>query len=129
MEVHSGKIDLWQGCHKMGEGSSKIVPLGADVSLALKNRGFFNVLDDTLCPVSPSLEAVRCKGDFSNSRAALLECGFPESDYADVFGVLMSLGAFCDCEVLYNVAEEDRLKSRYWKTQHSTLGQSDSRAS
>ncbi len=27
MEVHSGKIDLWQGCHKMGEESSKIVPL------------------------------------------------------------------------------------------------------
>jgi hypothetical protein len=27
--MHSGKIDLWQGCHKMGEKSSKIVPLGA----------------------------------------------------------------------------------------------------
>ena len=90
-----------------------IASITPDASLALKNRGFFNVLDDTLCPVSPSLEAVRCKADFSNSRAALLACGFPESDYADVFGVLMSLGAFCDCEVLYNVAEENRLKSRY----------------
>ena len=100
-----------------------------DVSLALKNRWFFNVLDDTLCPVLPNLEAVRCQGDFSNSKAALLACGFPESDCDDVFGVLMSLGAFCDCEVLYNVAEANRLKSRYWKNWHSTLGQSDSHAS
>jgi hypothetical protein len=63
--------------------------------------------------VLPNLEAVRCQGDFSNSKAALLACGFPESDYDDVFGVLMSLGAFGDCEVLYNVAEANRLKSRY----------------
>jgi len=27
--MHSGKIDLWQGCHRMGEKRSKIVPLGA----------------------------------------------------------------------------------------------------
>jgi hypothetical protein len=63
----------------------------------------------------PNLEAVRCQGDFSNSKVALLEWGFPESDCDDVFDVLISLGAFCDCEVLYNVAEANRLKSRYCK--------------
>jgi len=105
---------------------SSITP---DVSLALKNRGFFKVLDDTLCPVSPDLEGVRCKGDFSNSKSALLACGFPESDYDDVFGVLMALGAYCDCEVLYNAAEANRLKVRYWKTQHAALRQSNSQVS
>ncbi len=99
------------------------------VSLALKNRGFFKVLDDTLCPISPDLEVVRCQGDFSNSKAALLASAFPESDHDDVFGVLMALGAYCDCEVLYNVAEDNRLKAQYWKFRHSTLGQSDSQVS
>jgi hypothetical protein len=32
MEVHFGKIDLWQGCHEMDEEISKIVPLGAPLS-------------------------------------------------------------------------------------------------
>jgi hypothetical protein len=105
---------------------SSITP---DVSQALKNRGFFKVLDDTLCPISLALEGVRCKGDFSNSKAALLASGFPESDHDDVFGVLMALGAYCDCEVLYNVAEDNRLKAQYWKFRHTTLGQSDSQVS
>jgi hypothetical protein len=29
--------------------------------------------------------------------------------------VLAARGGFCDCEVLYNAAEESRLKSEYWK--------------
>jgi len=103
---------------------SSITP---DVSRALKNRGFFKVLDDTLCPISPD-QVVRCTGDFSNSKAALLVCGFPESDYGEVFGVLMALGAYCDCEVLYNTAEDNRLKAQYWKSRHTALGQSDSQA-
>jgi hypothetical protein len=72
---------------------------------------------------------MRCKGDFSNSKAALLASGFPESDHDDVLGVLMALGAYCDCEVLYNVAEDNRLKAQYWKFRHTTLGQSDSHVS
>jgi hypothetical protein len=105
---------------------SSITP---DVSQALKNRGFFKALDDTLCRISSDLKVARCKGDFSNSKAALLASGFPESDHDDVFGVLMALGAYCDCEVLYNVAEDNRLKAQYWKFRHTTLGQSDSQVS
>ena len=66
----------------------------------------------------------------TSSTEPLLASGFQERDYDDVFGVLMSLGAFCDCEILYDEAEEvNRLKSRYWKTRHSTLVQSDSQMS
>lgn len=25
------------------------------------------------------------------------------------------MGGFCDCEILYNVAEESHFKSKYWK--------------
>jgi hypothetical protein len=32
-----------------------------------------------------------------------------------VFHVLMAQGAFCDCEILYNIATESRLKSQYWQ--------------
>jgi hypothetical protein len=99
------------------------------VSLVLKNRGFFKVLDDTLCPISPDLEVVQCKGDFSNSKAALLACGFSGGDYDDVFGVLMAIGAYCDCEALYNVAGDNRVKAQYWKFRHTTLRQSDSQVS
>jgi len=35
-------------------------------------------------------------------------------DVRDVLDVLRSQGACCDCEVLYNVAENSRLKARYW---------------
>jgi hypothetical protein len=27
------------------------------------------------------------------------------------------MGGCCDCEILYNVAGESRLKSRYWKAE------------
>src|SRR3989442_772083 len=36
-EVDSGKTDLWHGCHKIGEESSKIVPLGAPCSSILQS--------------------------------------------------------------------------------------------
>jgi hypothetical protein len=33
----------------------------------------------------------------------------------DVLAVMRFSGGCCDCEILYNVAEESRLKSEYWK--------------
>ena len=38
-----------------------------------------------------------------------------ESDWSDVFHVVMGQGAFCDCEILYNAAPESLLKSQYWQ--------------
>jgi Protein of unknown function (DUF2695) len=39
------------------------------------------------------------------------------TDLDDIFAVLQSKGGFCDCEVLYNVAETSRLKAKYWRSQ------------
>jgi hypothetical protein len=40
--------------------------------------------------------------------------GFYESEYFDVFSVLMSKGGYCDCEILYNVADGSEFARRYW---------------
>jgi hypothetical protein len=57
--MHSGKIDLWQGCHKMGEKSS-IVPLGAPLSPVVRLRlGRINI-----AIVSPVISCISCKSDF-----------------------------------------------------------------
>jgi hypothetical protein len=42
-------------------------------------------------------------------------------DISDVLAVLRSKGGCCDCEVLYNGAEEGRLKTKYWKSRHAGL--------
>ena len=41
--------------------------------------------------------------------------GFSRDDLEDTFAVLKPKGEFCDCEVLYNVAEFSRLKAQYWR--------------
>ncbi len=51
------------------------------------------------------------------AKQALHACEFEESEWSDVFHVLMEQGAFCDCEILYNAAEDSRLKARYWKAE------------
>jgi hypothetical protein len=39
----------------------------------------------------------------------------------DVLAVLQSRGACCDCEVLYNVADESRMKAEKWKSEFEQL--------
>lgn len=53
---------------------------------------------------------------FAISESILKSLGFDDSDVTDVLSVLKSLGACCDCEVLYNVALNNRLKTRYWQS-------------
>jgi hypothetical protein len=43
----------------------------------------------------------------------LLKQGFKDDEFFEVFHVLMRQGGFCDCEILYNVAEQSRLKAEY----------------
>jgi hypothetical protein len=75
---------------------------------------FFEHLDDAMCPEEPARERGQCWGDFRNSRPILVNRGFKEEEFFDVFHVLMRQGGFCDCEILYNVVEENRLKAEYW---------------
>jgi hypothetical protein len=88
-----------------------------DVLAALKRTEYYQALDDVLCPTSNQTAKV-CEGDFAISKSLLLSRGFSDSDLDDVFNVLMLHGAFCDCEILYNIAEESRLKSQHWKREH-----------
>jgi hypothetical protein len=95
-----------------------IADITPDVLASLLSAGFFSVLDDLFSPVDGSAGQA-CHGDFRNSKSLLPELGFSESDFCDIFDVLMGQGGFCDCEILYNAAESSRLKARYWKARAS----------
>jgi len=85
-----------------------------NVVKCLQASKFFELLDDVLCPQAAGGERAQCWGDFRNSRPLLLNRGFKEDEFFDVFHVLMRQGGFCDCEILYNVVEESRLNAEYW---------------
>ena len=85
-----------------------------DVMRCLAGARFFELLDDAMCPEDADQQRCQCWGDFRNSRPILLSRGFKEEELFDVFHVLMRQGGFCDCEILYNVVEESRLKAEYW---------------
>jgi hypothetical protein len=91
-----------------------IVGITPDVMSCLTAAGFFSTLDNLLSPVDGS-SGQSCHGDFRNSKSILSSLGFAESDFCDVFDVLMGQGGFCDCEILYNAAESSRLKAHYWQ--------------
>lgn len=92
-----------------------IVSITRDVVGALQEKGFFAALDEMLCPKSSATKAQTCAGDFRYAKQALQLCGFEESEWSDVFHVLMAQGAFCDCEILCNAATESRLKTQRWQ--------------
>ena len=96
-----------------------IAAIAPDVLRSLQESRFFAALDELLCPVNGNSEPQPCAGDFRQAKQALQICGFEESDWSDVFHVLMEQGGFCDCEILYNAADESRSKARHWKAQYS----------
>ena len=88
----------------------------------LVNKHFFKILDDRMCPIDSLKTPQICMDDFSISKKILKELGFKDesSEYDemfDIFSVLMNNGAFCDCEILYNIPITNRLKTKYWETQ------------
>ena len=87
--------------------------ISKNVLRVLTERGFFEQLDDTMLVEAQADGTAKCSGGFALSKDILHGSGFPETDYFDVFHVLMAKGAFCDCEILYNVAEESNLRKRY----------------
>ena len=58
-----------------------------------------------------------CAGDYILAKRVLQAGAFDSADWDDIFNVLRTQGACCDCEILYNVAESSRLKAQYWKSQ------------
>jgi len=106
------------------------------VMKALKKSNFFISLDDLMAPNDVSKEGLPCHGDFDLTKQVLKEKGFKEKGFKekgkideifDICHVLMSEGAYCDCEVLYNVSDENRLKARYWKQRSKDMGSAQQR--
>ena len=92
-----------------------ISSIKSDVMKYLCGVGFFEALDDAYCPADATRIREVCTGDFRCSKAILASCGVPESDFFDVFHVLMSEGGFCDCEILRNASAPSRLQAEYWR--------------
>jgi hypothetical protein len=95
-----------------------------DVLAVLVRKRYFEFLDARLCPPDGS-RAEKCAHDHALSIALLIELGFNDADREDILGVLQSKGGCCDCEILYNVAPESRLRERYWKAQAKRLESHD----
>ena len=96
-----------------------IESIALDVIGLLEKSGFFAALDDIMAPECGNKEGEPCHGDFRITKRVLAAKGFREQgevdEVFDVCHVLMSKGAFCDCEVLYNAHEGSRMAARYWK--------------
>ena len=87
--------------------------IAVDVMRVVSRRGFFEKLDDKLCHVG-DVNAETCAGGYAISEL-LHTLGFDEEELKDIFQVFRSRGGFCDCEILYNVSETNRLKTRHWR--------------
>jgi len=98
-----------------------IASITPDVMKCLIRSGFFEKLDDLLCPTDDSRQREGCHGDYKLSESILSASEFEHTDLDDIFGVLRSQGGCCDCEILYNVAESSRLKTQYWRSRAERL--------
>ena len=92
-----------------------ISSIAPDVMKCLGRCGFFEKLDGLLSPEDNPIPAQGCDGTHKLSESILIAAGFDRAELDDIFAVLQSKGGFCDCELLYNVAETSRLKAHYWR--------------
>jgi hypothetical protein len=105
-----------------------IAAITPDVMKCLAKWKFFEALDDRLCPADESKVRERCAGNYAISEAILHALGRDDMEFADIFDVLRAQGGFCDCEILYNVMQENRLKSEYWRAQYTKLESQDTQS-
>lgn len=102
-----------------------ISSIASNVMQCLGKSSYFEKLDDLLSPEGNAGTSETCDGTYRLSESILQASGFELDDLSDIFAVLQSKGACCDCEVLYNVAEKSRLKAKYWRSRaasHSAEG-------
>ena len=92
-----------------------ICSIAPDVMMCLGRCGFFEKLDGLLSPEANSIPAQGCDGTYKLSQSILIAARFERAELEDIFAVLQSKGGFCDCEVLYNLAQTSRLKANYWR--------------
>lgn len=92
-----------------------------DVMKCVEGSGFIKGLDEAFCPPDPSLSPAKCYGDFRVAKELFPKFRFTPDEFSDVLHVLMAQGGYCDCEILYNVAEESRFREKYWKARANAL--------
>jgi hypothetical protein len=95
--------------------------IAEEVIAVLEGHRFFALLDDLYCPTDPTMSERKCGHSYATSIEILKTLGMDSEEIADVLAVLKSRGGCCDCEILYNVAEESRLKAAYWKARYREL--------
>lgn len=88
--------------------------ISSDIMENLHDKGFFKKLQEKMYPGNSEQQPIECKHDFSISKQILYDLDFCANDQFDIFHVLMSKGAYCDCEILYNIIEKDNLRKKYW---------------
>jgi hypothetical protein len=86
-----------------------------DVMRVLVATGFV-ALDDHLCPADASATAEKCQNTHEITSSILRSKDFPDEDIQDVISVVQAHGGYCDCEILHNVVEPSRLKTKHWQT-------------
>jgi hypothetical protein len=121
MNVHRGHT--LNPCDKLDP--ELIAVITAHVMKYLAKWKFFEELDDRLCPADSSKSRERCGGNYAVAEAILSSLGRDAAEFADIFGVLRAQGGFCDCEILYNVSQQNRLKSEYWQAQAASRESSE----
>lgn len=107
------------------ESDDLIASITPEVMRVLESRRFFVRLDDLMSPTIEAQQPERCEGRYRLSERLLREDGFDDDDLQEILQVLHAQGGCCDCEVLYNVSEDNRLKATYWKrraAEHQSAG-------
>jgi len=97
-----------------------IESINPDVMNVLAATGFFAALDDRLCPADSSVAAEKVPKHVRNNVIhcaveGVSERGYSGRYFSDVISVMQAHGGYCDCEILYNVVETNRLKARHWQ--------------
>lgn len=97
----------------------EVASIEPDVMRVLEVSGFFAALEDAMAPADTTVVREPCHGDFRISKRILTEKGIHRHDevdmIADVHHVLMSKGAYCDCEILLNAHKSSRIAKELWQ--------------
>ncbi len=82
----------------------------------LTKKKLFERLDDRLCPAESTHARAWCLGGFELTARLLSEAGIEPERIEPILQELAGNGSSCDCGVLFNTAQQSRLKTEYWLT-------------
>jgi Protein of unknown function (DUF2695) len=107
MPTHEESDDLYD--------EALLVDITPSIMACLNRDHFFARLEARVFPESPDIRSL-CNHSFEFATALLAEDGHDEDAQQDVFAVMRSQGGFCDCEIIFNVAENSAVTEGYWRS-------------